>query len=349
MSYQITTRFAPSPTGAPHIGNIRTAIFAWVYARSHKGRFLLRIEDTDRSREVSGATEAIIDSLEWLKLDWDQNPKFSNLIFQSQRLAIYQKYAEELVKKGCAYVCTCSEERLKELRERQIAAKQPPKYDGCCRGKIQNSKFKIQNYVIRLKVPHEGQTEFFDIIRGKVKFENNLIDDQVLLKSDGYPTYHLANVVDDHLMGVTHVLRAEEWLSSTPKHLLLYKFFGWKPPRFAHLPMILGKDRSKLSKRHRAVSLLEYKKQGYLQEAIFNYLILLGWRPQTDQEIFSRLEIIKQFSLERVQKSPAIFDQEKLDWLNGWYIRQMSASELLDRLIEYGQKFDENKTRSLKI
>ncbi|MFH1712631.1 MAG: glutamate--tRNA ligase [Candidatus Jacksonbacteria bacterium] len=376
----ITTRFAPSPTGAPHIGNIRTAIFAWVYARSQNGKFLLRIEDTDKAREVDGSVGAILESLKWIGLDVDEtqnsklNPaslqgqnynsklktkEYNDLIFQSQRLAIYQKYAEELVKNGHAYVCVCSEERLKKLRENQIKVKQPPMYDGYCRNnKCQMSNMphrqsaeeaNAKSYVVRLKVPHEGQTEFPDIIRGKVSFENKLIDDQVLLKSDGYPTYHLANVVDDHLMGVTHVLRAEEWLSSTPKHLLLYKFFDWKPPQFAHLPMILGPDRSKLSKRHGAVSLLEYKKQGYLPEAIFNYLILLGWRPKTDQEIFSQLEIIKQFSLERVQKSPAIFDQGKLDWINGWYIRQMPAQDLLNRLIEYGQKFDENKMRANKI
>ena len=349
MTPAIKTRFAPSPTGEPHLGNIRTALFAWLFAKSRNGDFILRIEDTDKSRTVKGAVEAILASLDWLGLDWDKNQKskiknqkykskiieYHNLIFQSQRLEIYQKYAAELVKKGHAYVCDCSEERLKKLRERQITAKQPPMYDGFCRNKTQNSKLKTQNYVIRLKVPHNGQTEFDDIIRGNVSFENKLIDDQVLLKSDGYPTYHLANVADDHLMEITHVIRAEEWLSSTPKHLLLYKFFDWPAPQFAHLPMILGPDKSKLSKRHGATSILEYKRRGYLPEAMVNYLSLLGWRPNTDQEIFTRQELISQFTLERVQKSAAIFDQEKLDWLNGLYIRSMAADDLVQRIWKF--------------
>jgi glutamyl-tRNA synthetase len=369
---KITTRFAPSPTGAPHLGNIRTAIFTWLFARSRKGRFLLRIEDTDKSREVRGAVEAIVESLEWLGIDYDEcqmsnvkcqiNVKCQkNLIFQSQRLDIYQKYAQELVEKGHAYVCVCSPERLRKLREEQTKAKQPPMYDGYCR----NIKYQISNiksYVIRLKVPQKGQITFKDIIRGKVSFENKLIDDQVLLKSDGFPTYHLANVVDDHLMGITHVIRAEEWLSSTPKHLLLYKCFDWDPPQFAHLPMILGKDKNKLSKRHGAVSLLEYKAKGYLPEAMFNYLVLLGWHPKDDQEVFSRDELIREFSLDRVQKSPAIFDQEKLDWINGWYLRQLSPSDLLEKLLDYGEErnkdivkllncyiVNDDKTRACKI
>lgn len=372
----IRTRFAPSPTGEPHIGNIRTALFAWLFAKSRGGDFILRIEDTDKSRETAGAVEAILESLAWLGLDYDNSASlkhkniktieqfnnFKDIYFQSQRLPIYQHYAEELVKKGYAYICICSEERLKSLRQDQIANRQPPMYDGRCRNQFPISNFQVPSSVIRLKVPQEGKTIFNDLIRGQINFENKLIDDQVLLKSDGFPTYHLANVVDDYLMGITHVIRAEEWLSSTPKHLLLYKFLGWQPPQFAHLPMILGSDKAKLSKRHGATSILEYKRQGYLPEAIINYLALLGWRPNTNQEIFNRQELISQFTLERAQKSPAIFDQEKLDWLNGYYIRQLKVNDLLDRLMEYGKNHNadivkllncliiqDNKIRRIKI
>lgn len=335
------TRFAPSPTGDPHIGNIRTALFSWLFARSQNGVFFVRIEDTDKSREVEGSVDMIMEPLKWLGLTHDKipNSKFQNLIFQSTRLPVYKKYAEQLVKNGLAYICTCSEERLSKLREEQIARKEPTMYDGHCRDKAINKESSPAS-VIRLKVPKEGATEFADLIRGEVRFENKLIDDQVLLKSDGYPTYHLASVVDDNEMKVTHVIRGEDWLSSTPKHLLLYEYFGWAPPFFAHLPMILGSDKSKLSKRHGAMPVLEYKKGGYLADAVFNYLSLLGWHPEKDQEIMSREEIIAQFSLERVQKSAAVFDPKKLAWLNGVYLRRLSSDALVSELLEYGAMYD---------
>lgn len=353
---KIRTRFAPSPTGDPHLGNLRSALFAWLFARHNNGDFIIRIEDTDKTRFVPGATERILEALEWLSLDWDEGPVSSRAsqphsltasefkekgdlgpYFQSKRLDIYKKYALELVEKGRAYWCDCTPERLIKMRKKQQEKKEPPIYDGKCRrlGLIQK-----QGSVIRLKIPREGETSFQDLIRGKITFQNKLIDDQVLLKSDGFPTYHLANVVDDYLMKISHVIRAEEWLSSTPKHLILYKAFNWQAPEFAHLPMILGADKSKLSKRHGAVSILEYKKQGYLREAMLNFLALLGWNPGGDKEVFSKQELIKEFSLEKVQKAGAVFNQEKLDWLNGIYIRQMSTKDLLQRLKGYLAKND---------
>lgn len=295
--------------------------------------------------------EAILDALEWLGIDFDeipniksQNPnkfqisnsKYQNLFFQSDRLEVYKKYALELVAGGAAYVCTCTEERLTEVRAAQTKAGLPPKYDGHCRD--MGLDYSPEKSVIRLKTPDTGQTSFHDLIRGQVSFENALIDDQVLLKSDGYPTYHLANVVDDHEMAITHVLRAEEWLSSTPKHILLYMAFGWPAPEFAHLPMILGSDKSKLSKRHGAVAASEYQRQGYLPEAMINFLSLLGWHPGNDQEFFSRAELIKEFSLDRVQKSAAVFDQQKLDWLNSHYLRGRSNSDLAGLIKKHYQK-----------
>ncbi|OGY75951.1 MAG: glutamate--tRNA ligase [Candidatus Jacksonbacteria bacterium RIFOXYB2_FULL_44_15] len=353
----VITRYAPSPTGEPHIGNIRTAIFAWLFARSKAGKFYLRIEDTDKEREKPGSIEAILDSLEWLELDFDDpasansaityRTNYPKIVFQSDRLEIYREYAHQLVADGYAYVCDCSSERLGKLRESQISAKLPPMYDGHCR-EFKNQKSNFNNCVIRLKIPRDGQTKFVDLIRGEVSFENQLIDDQVLLKSDGYPTYHLANVVDDHLMGVTHVIRAEEWLPSTPKHLILYQYFNWPSPSFAHLPMILGNDKSKLSKRHGAVAALDYRRQGYLPEVMFNYLSLLGWHPGGDQEIFNRGEVIDQFELNRVQKSPAIFDQNKLDWLNGVYLRNLAPHELWTKLVSYSEQFDADQAAWLK-
>ncbi|MBI4359629.1 MAG: glutamate--tRNA ligase [Candidatus Jacksonbacteria bacterium] len=333
----IVTRFAPSPTGEPHIGNIRTALFAWAYARSQNGRFFLRIEDTDKAREVEGAVDAVLESLEWLGIHFDKineekkiiqneepQEKYEGIVFQSRRIGIYKKHAEILLKKGHAYICACSPERLLKLREDQAKSRKPTMYDGFCREK--NLSIPHDGaYVIRMKMPCEGATKFNDIIRGSVSFENKLIDDQILLKSDGFPTYHLANVVDDYAMDITHVIRGEDWLSSTPKHIVLYRFFGWDLPQFAHLPMILGKDKSKLSKRHGAVSVLEYKRQGYAGDAFFNYLALLGWNPGDNREFFSDEDFIKEFTLERVQKSPAIFDLEKLQWMSGVCLRKLSV------------------------
>jgi glutamyl-tRNA synthetase len=324
----VRVRFAPSPTGYPHLGNIRTALFNWLFARHHNGKFILRIEDTDVTRKVAGAVDAILDSLRWLGLDWDEGP-----YFQSQRLHLYYEVADKLVKSGYAYLCYCSPQRLEAMRQEQMRRKQPPKYDGHCRYLTQQEKAQLEaggiTPVVRFKAPLEGETAFRDLIRGQLTFKNSTLDDFILLKSDGYPTYHLANIVDDHLMAISHILRADEWLSSTPRHMLLYQALGWEPPEFAHLPMILGPDRSKLSKRHGATTITEYKEQGYLPQAMVNFLTLLGWSLDDRTELLSRQELIKHFSLGRVSKTAAIFDKRKLDWMNGVYIRQLSSEEFI--------------------
>ena len=337
----VRVRFAPSPTGIPHVGNIRTALFNWLFARHEGGSFVLRIEDTDQTRLVPGALDAIIDSLRWLGLDWDEGPEVDGPYgpyHQSQRLEHYRRAAEGLIAKDAAYRCYCSPERLEQVRAEQARRKEPPRYDRRCRdlsaAERAQEEAKGTVAVVRFKTPLSGRTEFDDIVRGRVVFENETLDDFILLKSDGYPTYHLANVVDDHLMEITHVLRAEEWLPSTPRHLLLYDALGYAAPQFVHLPMILGSDRAKLSKRHGAVSLLEYRRQGYLPEAMFNFLSLLGWSLDDRTEIISREEFIRYFSLERIVKNPAIFDVEKLTWMNGVYVRALSPERLAELLIE---------------
>ncbi len=330
----VRVRYAPSPTGHPHVGNIRTALFNWLFARHHGGSFIVRIEDTDTARTVEGAVETILGGLKWLGLDWDEGPDIGGgygPYYQSERLKIYDEAASRLVAQGDAYHCYCPPQRLKEMREEQASRKQPPGYDRLCRNLNTEERAEYEakgiKSVVRFKFPREGVTEFNDLIRQKVKFENALIDDFVLLKSDGYPTYHLASIVDDHLMRISHVLRAEEWLSSTPRHLKLYKALGYEPPLFAHLPMLLGSDRSKLSKRHGAVSIPEYREQGYLPAAMLNFLALLGWSLDDKTEMFSRQELIDSFTLERVNKTAAIFNTEKLDWMNGVYIRALSPED----------------------
>ncbi len=334
----VRVRYAPSPTGYPHVGNIRTALFNWLFARHNGGSFIVRIEDTDVARSVEGAVEAILDALRWLGMDWDEGPEVGGdygPYFQSQRLGKYQGFARQLVEQGDAYHCYCSLERLAEMRAEQARRKQPPGYDRRCRdlsqSEIASCRLENKNPVVRFKFPTEGKTTFTDMVRGEVTFENARIDDFVLMKSDGYPTYHLASIVDDHLMEISHVLRAEEWLSSAPRHLQLYQALGFEPPRFAHLPMLLGTDRSKLSKRHGAVSITEYKEQGYLPEAMVNFLALLGWSLDDKTEIISRQELIKNFSLERVSKTAAIFNREKLEWMNGVYIRSFSPEDFIKR------------------
>lgn len=330
----VRVRFAPSPTGYPHLGNIRTALFNWLFARHNGGVFVLRIEDTDVSRLVKGATEAILDSLRWLGLDWDEGP-----YFQSQRLELYREVADRLVERELAYRCYCSPQRLESMREEQIKRKQPPGYDRHCRYLTREQKAEKESSgvipVVRFKTPLEGQTSFQDLLRGEITFKNSTLDDFVLLKSDGYPTYHLANIVDDHLMSISHVMRADEWLSSTPRHILLYQALGWQPPQFAHLPMILGPDRSKLSKRHGATSITEYKNQGYLPEAMFNFLALLGWALDDKTELMTRDEIIRHFSLERISRTAAVFNKEKLDWMNGVYLRGLSVEEFTHRAVPF--------------
>ena len=342
MSDSVRVRFAPSPTGIPHVGNIRTALFNWLFARHHGGSFIVRIEDTDVTRRVEGAEEAILDSLRWLGLDWDEGPGAGGdygPYFQSQRLEIYRGVAQQLVEQGDAYFCYCSPERLEEMRREQVERKEPPGYDRRCRSLAEEEQAAHEAQgltpVVRFKTPLERKIKFQDLIRGAVVFEAGTIDDFVLLKSDGYPTYHLANVVDDHLMKVSHVLRADEWLSSTPRHILLYEALGYEPPAFAHLPMILGPDRAKLSKRHGATSIIEYRDQGYLPEAMVNFLALLGWSLDDKTELMSREELVQNFSIERIGKTGAIFSQEKLGWMNGVYVRQLSTEELVARAMPF--------------
>lgn len=342
MDRRVRVRFAPSPTGIPHVGNIRTALFNWLFARHHGGAFILRIEDTDVARRVEGALEALLDSLRWLGLDWDEGPEVGGKYgpySQSQRLALYQEAARRLVQEGNAYLCYCSPQRLEEMRAEQARRRQPPRYDRRCRDLSPAERDRLaaegRKPVVRFKTPLEGETVFHDLIRGDIVVDNSTLDDFVLLKSDGYPTYHLANVVDDHLMEISHVMRADEWLASTPRHKLLYQALGYQPPLFAHLPIILGSDRSKLSKRHGATSLIEYRDQGYLPEAMLNFLALLGWAYDDKTEIFSRDELVRYFSIERIGKTAAIFDQQKLSWMNGYYIRQLALDDLVERVMPF--------------
>ncbi len=331
---QIRVRFAPSPTGFPHVGNIRTALFNWLFARHHGGTFILRIEDTDTARRVEGAVESIMDGLRWLGLDWDEGP-----VFQSDRLHLYREAAETLIHKGMAYHCFCTAERLEQVRAEQARQKLPPRYDGHCRtldpAQAAQRVADGEPSVVRFKTPIEGETVVHDLIRGDVTFSNTILNDYVLLKSDGYPTYHLANVVDDHDMGITHIMRADEWISSTPLHVMLYDAFGWRPPAFAHLPMILGPDKAKLSKRHGATTVTEYREQGYLPEALFNFLALLGWALDDKTELFTRDELVAAFSLERVGKTAAVFNMPKLDWMNGVYIRGLTREAFAQRALPY--------------
>ncbi|OGN96705.1 MAG: glutamate--tRNA ligase [Chloroflexi bacterium RBG_13_51_36] len=330
----VRVRFAPSPTGYPHLGNIRTALFNWLFARHHDGKFILRIEDTDITRKVEGAVEVILDSLQWLGLDWDEGP-----YFQSQRLAIYRETVHKLLKEGHAYLCYCSPERLETMRHEQAKQKQPPKYDRHCRDLAQEERTRLESSgatpVVRFRTPLEGETTFHDLVYGLVTFRHDTLDDFVLLKSDGYPTYHLANVIDDHVMTISHVLRAEEWLSSTPRHVLLYQALNWQAPQFGHLPMILGPDRAKLSKRHGSTNINEYQKEGYLPDAMVNFLALLGWSLDDRTEVLSREELIKQFSLERVGKTAAVFNKDKLEWMNGFYLRKLNLGEYVQQAMPF--------------
>ncbi len=345
MNQTVRVRYAPSPTGLPHVGNIRTALFNWLFARHTNGKFILRIEDTDVARTQAGALESIMESLRWLGLDWDEGPEVGGPFgpyFQSQRLSTYKSLADKLVAEDHAYYCFCSPERLEAMRAEQMKRKEPPKYDRQCRNlaSAEISRLRATGAipVVRFKTPLEGQTVFSDYVRGEVSFENGTLDDFVLLKSDGYPTYHLANVIDDHLMEISHVLRADEWLSSTPRHTLLYAAFGFQPPVFAHLPIILGPDRSKLSKRHGATAVTEFRDQGYLPDSMVNFLALLGWSLDEKTELMSRQELVQNFSLDRVSKTAAIFNMEKLNWMNGVYMRKLGLDELYDSAIPFLEK-----------
>ncbi|MFA5306136.1 MAG: glutamate--tRNA ligase [Candidatus Babeliales bacterium] len=335
----VRTRFAPSPTGYLHVGGLRTALYSFLYAKKNNGSFLLRIEDTDQARTVPGAVDNIINTLAWAGITFDEGPgKGGNYgpYIQSERLEIYHKHAKELIEKGHAYYCFCSSERLDKIRAIQMAQKRPPCYDRHCRDLapevVAEKLANKEPHVIRMKVPLEGECVFSDIIRGTVAINYNNIDDQVLIKSDGFPTYHLAVVVDDHFMQISHVIRGEEWLPSTPKHILLYQYFGWQAPAFAHLPLLLNADKSKLSKRQGDVAVEDYRAKGYLAESLVNFIAFLGWNPGDTREIFSLDELIKEFSLERIGKSGAIFNLEKLQWYNQQYMHHASHERILKEL-----------------
>lgn len=343
MKSHVRTRIAPSPTGQDlHIGNAYTALINYVFAKKHGGEFIIRIEDTDRMRLVEGSQERILASLTWLGIAHAEGPDVGGQYApyrQSERLEIYRKYAEQLVEKGHAYYCFCSQERLEQMRKDQEANHQPPMYDGLCKKPDpKEAKKRVvtgEKHVIRLDVPDEGTTTFHDLIRGDICFENKLIDDQVILKSDGFPTYHLGVVVDDHLMNISHIIRGEEWISSTPKHILLYDFFGWEKPVFAHMPLLRNPDKSKLSKRKNPVWVSWYKDQGFLPEAVRNYLALMAWAHPEGKEIFSTEEMIAAFDLARVQTTAPVFDTEKLRWLNGEYLRRKSDKELKELIYQH--------------
>lgn len=338
MDKRIRVRYAPSPTGYQHIGGIRTALFNYLFARVNNGDFILRIEDTDQTRYFDGALEDIFETFKWLGIDYDEGPVKDGPYgpyFQSKRTDIYKKYAEELVENDWAYYCYCDAERLERVKKEQSEKKEINiGYDRYCRNisdeERQKLKEKNPNPVIRLKAPLEGKTQFEDKLFGKIEVDNATLQDFVLLKSDGFPTYHLANIIDDHLMEITHVLRAQEWIPSTPNHILLYKAFGWAPPQFCHLSMVMGEDGQKLSKRHGATQVKEFKEKGYLPEAIINFVVLLGWAFDDKQEIFSLDELKKCFDISKINKSSAVFNYSKLNWFNGFYIRKKSIDELLE-------------------
>jgi glutamyl-tRNA synthetase len=320
-----------------HIGGLRTALYNYLFAKNLNGKIILRIEDTDRKRFVEGAVENLLETLSWAGIEFDEGLEIggeSAPYFQSQRLDIYKKYAEELISKDKAYYCFCTPERIKTLREKQQEQKLPQaKYDKLClnlsKEEIDDNLNSDVTKVVRLNVNPDQKIIFDDVIRGRVEFDSNNIDDQVLIKSDGFPTYHLANVVDDHLMGITHIIRGEEWLSSTPKHVLLYDYLGWEKPVFAHLPLLLNPDKSKLSKRQGDVAVEDYRDKGFLKEALINFVALLGWNSGDEQEFFTMEELINKFTLERVHKAGAVLNVEKLNWLNAEHLRSKPKEELL--------------------
>jgi glutamyl-tRNA synthetase len=317
-------------------------LFNWLFARHHGGKFILRIEDTYQDRLAPGATESVLDALDWLGLDWDEGPRVGGPYapyIQSQRLETYHSLAATLIEQGHAYRCYCTEERLERMRGDQLQQKHPPGYDRRCRHLSEGERRDLDREggpsAIRFVMPASGVTGFHDLIHGYVEWQNELLDDFIILKSDGFPTYHLAVVADDHLMHISHVLRADEWLPSTPRHLQLYQALGFLPPRFGHLHMILGPDRAKLSKRHGAAAVLDYRDEGFLPEALLNFMVLLGWSLDDRTEVMPLETITESFALDRVSRSPAIFDQDKLLWMNGVYIRQLQVGELAERLLPF--------------
>ncbi|MCB9366621.1 MAG: glutamate--tRNA ligase [Calditrichaeota bacterium] len=337
MSKVVRTRYAPSPTGYLHVGGLRTALYNYLFARKHGGQLLLRVEDTDRMRLVEGAVENFLDIFDWLGIEFDESPRVGGPhapYVQSERLALYHDAIATLKEEGHAYPCFCTPERLEKLRSDQQSQGVPPMYDGHCRTlSADAAQARIaagEPHVWRMAIPKQQTVEVNDLIRGSVTFDSSTIDDQVLLKSDGFPTYHLANVVDDHDMRISHVIRGEEWLPSTPKHVLLYSFFGWEVPQFAHLPLLLNPDRTKMSKRSGDVAVEAYREKGILPEALINFVALLGWHPQDEREMFSLNELVGEFELERVNKAGAVFDQQKLNWMNTEYLSRKSDDETWD-------------------
>lgn len=345
----VRVRYAPSPTGDLHLGSLRTVIFDYLVARQNGGQFIMRVEDTDQKRFVEGSLERQLDAMQWMGLLPDEGVTLENghvvekgsygPYTQSKRLDIYKKYADQLVSEGHAYRCFCTAERLEQMRAEQQANHQPPRYDRHCRTipkEESAARAEKEPFVIRHAIPDSQEITFTDIVRGELTFQSAELDDYVLMKSDGFPTYQLANVVDDHLMEITHVLRGEEWLPSLPKNILLYQAFAWTPPAFAHLPVILGADgRHKLSKRDGDVAVIEYREKGYLPEALFNVLAFLGWSPGTEQEFLTLDEFVEQFRLEKVQKAPAKFSFERLDFVSGWYIRHLPVGDVAEHMRPY--------------
>ncbi|OGI32257.1 MAG: glutamate--tRNA ligase [Candidatus Moranbacteria bacterium RIFOXYA12_FULL_35_19] len=359
---KIRTRFAPSPTGYMHIGNFRTALYGYLFAKKNNGDFILRIEDTDQKREVADALEKLIAIINWASFEYCEGVYLENgkiiekgnfgPYTQSKRLEIYKKYALQLVEIGKAYYCFCTPERLEEMRQNQLAQKQAPMYDQCCL-KLSSEEIKKrldsgEKYVIRQKINTQGSTIFNDLIRGKVEIKNDLLDDQIILKSDGYPTYNFANVIDDHLMEISHIFRGEEYVSSTPKYIQLYESFGWQVPEVAHLPLLLNPDKSKLSKRQGDVAVEDYIKKGYLKEAIINFVAMLGWNPGegSTQEIFTLSELVEKFDLAHVHKAGAVFDIKKLDWINSQWIKKLSLEELYEKSLEFFEEKEFYKNAS---
>ena len=341
MNNEVRTRFAPSPTGYMHIGNLRTALFTYLIAKQSGGKFILRIEDTDQERYVEGAVDVIYNTLKACGLNWDEGPDVGGPVgpyIQSERMGMFKEYAEKLVASGHAYYCFCDKERLEEVRKIQVASRISPMYDRHCRNlSPEEIKEKLDAgipYVIRQKVPTEGTTTFHDEIYGDITVENSTLDDQILIKTDGMPTYNFANVVDDHLMGITHVVRGNEYLASSPKYNLLYEAFGWTPPKYIHVEHIMKNATEKLSKRNGDASFNDLIEKGFMTEAVVNYIALLGWAPKGENEIFTLDELIKEFSIDGLSKSPAIFDPVKLKAINA-YIRKLSKEEFLEKALPY--------------
>ena len=343
MTDQVRTRIAPSPTGSPHVGTAYMALFNLAFARRHGGKMILRIEDTDQQRSTRESEKAILDALDWLGIEWDEGPDCGGKhgpYRQSERLSLHQAEVQRLLKAGHAYRCFCSPERLDRIRKEQMARKETPRYDGHCLSLSQEESDQRakngESFVIRMKIPNEGQCKFTDELRGEISIDWSQVDHQIILKSDGFPTYHLANVVDDHQMGITHVIRGEEWISSTPKHVLLYQSLGWKPPVFAHLPLLRNPDKSKLSKRKNPTGIFYYRDAGFLPEAMINYLGMMGYTLPDQREVFSVDELSETFELNRMSLGGPIFDRAKLKWLNGRYLREkLTKEETLDRIISW--------------